>query len=70
MRAEGPWGSSSIQEMWWEVWEVGGMAGKGEGCRAECLGVAESFTGMGLGMMVPREGKNWWKSFQHHWCKS
>lgn len=25
MRGEGPWGSSSIQEGWWEVWELGGM---------------------------------------------
>lgn len=54
---EGPWGSSSIQERWWEVWELGGMAGKGEGCRAECQGVVESFAGMGLGMMVPRGRK-------------
>lgn len=55
MRGEGSWGSSSIQEMRWERWELGGMAGKGEGCR--CLWVEESFAGMGLGMMVPRGRK-------------
>lgn len=34
------------------------MAGEGEGCRAECLWVVESFAGMGLGMMVPRGRKS------------
>lgn len=58
MRGEGSWGSSSIQEMGWEMWDLGGMAGKGEGCRAECLWGVESFAGMGLGMIVPRGRKS------------
>lgn len=61
-RGEGSWGSSSIQELWWEMWELGGTAGKGEACRAECLWREQSVAGMGLGTMVPGGRKSWWKS--------